>query len=168
MPSKFLFARFGQGALIIIIAILFLKPVAKILNIKILKRLLIYRRQFGIASFWLFVFHSLGMWQIIKGYADLNLYLNPRVNIFYGLLAAIGMIILGISSNNIAVKKLKQNWKRVQYVAYPVLFLILYHAALAEDNVPRFYIISGLFVLLKILEWSKISFNKKYEKEKTI
>lgn len=165
MASKSLYSNFGQAALIVIVAILFLKPIAKISNIKILKRLLIYRRQFGIASFWLFVFHAFGKFQMIQGYATLELYLNPKVNILYGLLAGIGMIVLGITSNDWAVRKLKTNWKRIQYISYPVLFLILYHSALAEDEIIRFYIISVLFVLLKILEWSKVSF-KKIEKEK--
>lgn len=158
--SKSLSALLGNGAMIIVVAILFLKPLAKITNIKKLKRLLIYRRQFGVASFWLAAFHGLGMWQIVKGYATLNLYLNPQVNLLYGLMAAIGMLILGLSSNDLAVKILKRNWKRLQYIAYPTLFLILYHAALAENELMKFYIISGLFVILKILEWSKVSFNK--------
>jgi methionine sulfoxide reductase heme-binding subunit len=165
LNNKNLFAKFGQIALITVVLILFLKPVAKISNIKKLKYLLIYRRQFGIASFWFFAFHAFGMWQRIKGYADLDLYLNPKVNILYGLIAAVGMIILTITSNDFAIKKLKTNWKRIQYIAYPVLFLALYHAALAEDEISRFYIISGLFILLKILEWSKIGLKKRIEEK---
>lgn len=159
IASQDLFVKFGQSAMYLVLFNLFLKPVAKITNIKKLKRLLVYRRQFGIASFWFFAFHGLGMWQTFQ-LTEISYYLDPKYNILYGALAAIGMTILFITSNNLSVRKLKKNWKRIQYIAYPTLFLILYHAALAEGEKTNFYILSGLFIVLKIFELSKFSFKK--------
>ncbi|MFA6307440.1 MAG: ferric reductase-like transmembrane domain-containing protein [Patescibacteria group bacterium] len=158
IPSRSLFGLFGNTALYLLIFTLFLKPIAKISDIKFLKHLLIYRRQFGIASFWFFAFHAIGMWQIYQ-LINIEFYLDPKTNLFYGALAAICMIVLGMTSNTLAVKKLKKNWKRIQYIAYPTLFLALYHRALFEGDTTNFYILSGLFILLKILEWNKININ---------
>lgn len=157
-----IFNSFGQAALYLVAGNLFLKPIAKISNIKLLKRLLIYRRQFGIAAVWFFAFHAVGMWQTFQ-LTEVSYFLDPKYNLMYGALAAIGMIILGITSNNFAVKTLKRNWKRIQYIAYPTLLLIFYHAALAEGELGGFYFGTISFILLKILEWSKISFKKKEE-----
>jgi len=162
MGSQALFVKFGQSALYLVAFNLFLKPVAKITNIKILKRLLIYRRQFGIASFWFFAFHAVGMWQTLQ-LTEIAYFMDPRYNLMYGALAAIGMTVLFITSNDISVRTLKRNWKRIQYIAYPTLLLIFYHAALAEGELGGFYFGTISFIILKILERSKVSFKKKEE-----
>jgi len=158
MSSRSLFGLFGNIALYLVIFILFIKPLAKISDIKFLKHLLIYRRQFGIASFWFFAFHAIGMWQIYN-LNKIGLFLNPKTNLLYGALAAIGMIVLTLTSNTWAVKKLKKNWKRIQYIAYPTLLLAIYHTTLSKNDTMNFYLVSVLFILLKILEWNKININ---------
>lgn len=152
IPDRELFSFMGQVAQILVIIILFLKPVVKILRIKFFSQFLIYRRQLGVASFWFFAFHALGFWQLYS-LTNINSFTNPQRHLMYGALAAIGMTILAITSNNWSVKKLKTNWKKIQYLAYPTLFLILYHAALSERELGNFYIIGGLWIILKIIAW---------------
>lgn len=152
---------FGQAAQIALIFTLFIKPVAKIVNIKELRRLLVYRRQYGIATFWLFAFHGFGMWKTYQ-LKDFGLYLNPQLNLMYGALAGLGLVILAITSNDKSVRALGKLWKKIHYLAYPVLFLAMYHAAMAEYEFGGFWFGTISFIVLKILEWSGFKiFNKK-------
>lgn len=155
-----MFGAFGSMALNIIMALLFLKPISQLVPHPKIRSLLQYRRQFGVASFWFFFFHASGLWYVY-GLKDINFFLNPKTNLLYGAIAAIGMSILFITSNNYAAIKLKQNWRRIQqFAAYPTFFLILYHSALVERELGGFYAISTIYIVLKILAWKKIKFFK--------
>jgi len=61
-------------------------------------------------------------------------YLKVENGLFWGAVAGIGMILLGLTSNNISVRLLKKNWKRLQRIAIPVYFLISIHKFIASDE----------------------------------
>jgi DMSO/TMAO reductase YedYZ heme-binding membrane subunit len=71
---------------------------------------------------------------IAKDLRNISAYFsNPLSNyLFIGLLAIIGMIILGLTSNFFSIKLLGNNWKRIQWLAYPILFLSKLHADLSH------------------------------------
>lgn len=159
--SRF-FAQFGSIALILIMFNLFLKPVALVTKNGIASLLLTLRREIGVASFWFYLFHSVGMVTIYKftpaDFAGLDNFL------LYGSLAGMGMWILGLTSNNVAQRFLKQNWKKVQMVAYPVLFLALFHGSKAENAIEKFYLFSTLYVFFKVLQYKKVDLSPQFSK----
>ena len=115
--------------------------------------LLPYRKEAGITISWFALLHAVGL--IFKyNIFDITKYLNPAGHLLYAALATIFIIILGITSNNFSTETLGPNWKRIQYLAYPALLLTLFHTSRVAKNMNKFYIIGGLFVVLKIIEWS--------------
>lgn len=159
--SRF-FAQFGEWALWLIMFNLFIKPVALVTKNGIASLLLTLRREVGVASFWLYLFHSMGMVTIYKfqpqDFAGLDNFL------LYGALAGMGMWVLGLTSNNIAQRFLKQNWKKVQMVAYPVLFLAMFHGFKAQTEIEKFYLFSVLYLFLKVLQYKKIDLSAQSSK----
>lgn len=146
------FFRFlGEWAEWSLVFLLLIKPIAVILRSSFLKRAVYYRRELGLLSFWLFVFHATGF-IIIKNMSVQNVLSTPYL--WWGVLAGITMLVLAITSNNKAASLLKRNWKRVQYFAYPALLLVLAHSSLAmTGNLNKFYLISSIFLVLKIVEF---------------
>jgi sulfoxide reductase heme-binding subunit YedZ len=135
------------------IIIMFLKPIEVIFNSEKLRCLLPYRKEAGVAIFWLALFHAVGL--IFKySIFDITRYLDPAGHLLYAALATIFIFILGITSNNLSIETLGPNWKRIQRLAYPALLLTLYHTARVAKNMNTYYLIGGLFVVLKGIEWS--------------
>lgn len=132
-PSTELFAKFGTASLLLIAANLYLKPLCLLFPKSVLRQLMAYRRQLGVAAVWLAVGHSLSFMQQ-KSLWSLDRYLGFDNHYIYGGLAFIGMLILGLTSNPWATTTLKRWWKRVQRLAYPTFFLVLVHAALASGE----------------------------------
>lgn len=123
----------GEPALNILIFILFLTPLTQILDWKILKVLMTWRRAFGVASFWFFLFHAAGL-IYVKRLTDISAYLDWRGYLFWGGIAGIGMLILGLTSNDLSVRFLRKNWKRIQLIAIPTLFFAQAHASMADER----------------------------------
>lgn len=126
----------GNIAMILIIGLLFVKPLSVITPIKFFKRALGYRREFGVLAFWFAVFHgvSLMVYLNVISPSSWPIIFDPSLNIIYGMVAFLGMVVLGLTSNRFATIKLKGNWKRVQRIAYPTLVLVIVHKALAEES----------------------------------
>jgi DMSO/TMAO reductase YedYZ heme-binding membrane subunit len=144
------FEELGRPALNLLIFILFLTPVTQILDWKILKVLMTWRREFGLASFWFFVFHTAGM-VYVKRLIEISDYMNPASYLFWGAIAGVGMLILGFTSNDFSVRFLRKKWKRVQYIAIPTLFFAQAHASLADEGtiVPAF-LLFGFYLLARM------------------
>jgi sulfoxide reductase heme-binding subunit YedZ len=154
-PSSELFNILGGLSKKLLIFLLFIKPVAKILHSKLLMKVTGYRRQLGLITFWLFFVHTAGLIYLYNLWS-VNDYLTAKHLI--GVIAGIGLIILAITSNDYSIKLLKNNWKKLQYLVYPVLFGVLYHTSINEyGNLNEFYIICGVFVALKLLEWKGVT-----------
>lgn len=153
-PQRELFAMFGNIAEKLVIFLMFVKPISYIFSSKILTRNVIYRKELGVASFWFFIFHAGGL-IYVRNLTSISNYSVPFL--FWGLVAGLGMLLLGITSNNWSLRKLKKNWKRLQYIAYPVLLMILVHSGLFEQgNINKALIIGGLFIFLKFVEFKKV------------
>ena len=145
---------FGSISYFFLLLVMFIKPVVKILNIRMLFKTLIYRREMGILTFWFFLFHGVGY--IISQNMGLNLFLDTGSFLFYGGFGGLLIVILGLTSNKMSQKLLKKNWKRVQYLSYAALFLVLLHVSLAEGEIGLFFLVGGLFIVLKVLEFKKV------------
>jgi sulfoxide reductase heme-binding subunit YedZ len=156
-PSLDLFGKFGTLAFYLLAGNLFLRPFMVLVRLWPIQTLFTLRREIGIASFWSYVFHSLGM---IYTFAlkPAELLSDPTSFIFFGALAGIGMYALGLTSNDLAVRLLKRNWKRLHRIAYLVFFLSLYHSSLAEGEPAKLYLFGGAFIIAKVLEFRKTPF----------
>ncbi len=149
---KHFFVELGSWSWILVMLILFVKPLGVIFKSRLLMMVVSLRRELGVAAFWTFLFHGAGLiW--MDNLVDVNLYLDWRGYLFWGGVAGVGMILLGVTSNEISVKWLGKNWKRLQYVAYPVLFFATAHKTIAEEGtvVPAIVIFT-VFVFLKVVE----------------
>jgi methionine sulfoxide reductase heme-binding subunit len=82
--------------------------------------LTLYRRQVGIAMYIFAILHVLPS-------AQLSLKI-PAFRLF-GVLAFLTLAPLFITSNNYAVRKLKQNWKKIHQLTYLALGLVFLHLA---------------------------------------
>lgn len=156
LPIKNVFLEFGSLAEQLLILILFVKPLAVILQSSWLMKVVGFRRELGILCFWFFLFHAAGF-IYLYGLTSFEDFLEPYL--FWGAVAAFGMILLGITSNNFSLKLLKKNWKRLQCIAYPVLFFTLLHSGMSEgEGAMKAIVIGGIFLVLKFLQWKGIRF----------
>lgn len=125
------FSSLGEASLTLLGFILFLTPIVDITQSKSLKLIRTFRREFGVASFWLFFFHAAGLIYLLN-ITTIKDFLDMQDYIFWGALSGIGMILLALTSNDYSVRLLKRNWKRLQMIAIPAYFFALVHAAMAE------------------------------------
>ncbi|QQS61328.1 MAG: ferric reductase-like transmembrane domain-containing protein [Candidatus Moraniibacteriota bacterium] len=153
-PSVDVFGTFGQIAQIGLLIILFMKPIAFIVPLQFLKRALTYRRQLGVAVFWFSLFHGIGF---IYQYRLLNPsdFFGFTNHLLYAGIALLMMIVLGLTSNDVSIKFFQKNWKRIQYLAYPTLFLVLIHSSMWEGEMMKVYVLGGLFLILKYLQMKR-------------
>ena len=145
------FVELGGKALLLVALNLFIKPLSVLFRHSLTAQVLTLRREIGVASFWLYVFHSTGM--VLGRGLSLSTIYNPAGFIIWGAVAGIGMWVLGLTSNNVAQRLLKRNWKKVQMVAYAVLPVASFHASKAEGEYGKFVLFTGTFVVLKFLQW---------------
>lgn len=150
-----LVVSFGDFALKLLILILFVKPLGVIFpKISLFKKLVTFRRELGVLAFWAAIFHSITLMYYL-GLFSVNealKYTSFTSFALWGFLALIGMTILGLTSNKLSVMKLKKNWKKLQYLAYPTFLFVLVHVYLSYKDIT--YIIIGIiFILLKIIEF---------------
>lgn len=149
-----LLSEFGKYALILVLVILFAKPISVIFNkVDLFRIIMSYRREMGVLAFWFAMFHAILLMFYLKliSIENLPLITNPKGYLFWGVLALFGMFLLGITSNTLSQIKLKQKWKKLQYLAYPTLAFILIHKAIVKNEFEP-YIILGIYIILKIIE----------------
>ncbi len=156
-PEKEIFVAMGEWAERVLVFLLMVKPVSVIFSSKILSRVVGFRKELGLASFWFFLVHAVGL-IIVKDIEFTDLMSVPFLT--WGLFAGVVMVILGVTSNEKSVVLLKRNWKRIQYLAYFALFGTLLHTSLVAGNMMKFYVVFGIFLVLKVLEWSGVRFSR--------
>jgi len=156
----------GNPAIYTLMLVMFIKPISVIFEqINIFRTILSYRRELGILSFWFFFFHASGIiytQQILK----LEYYYFSFENLlFWGLISALTMIILAITSNMFSVRLLKNNWKKVQRISYIAFIAALLHVGFAnnKEELPLYIGIIILYIILKIIQ---IYIEKKRLKER--
>ena len=125
-----------EWSLNLLYLILFMKPILVIIGHRIQYTLLHFRRQLGVLSFWFALFHTAGIiW--LRGWRHIDMYLWYSNYLFWWMVAMIGMVLLALTSNYRSIKTMKYRRKKLQYLAYPVLFMTLL----------------GVFFLLKTVEY---------------
>lgn len=161
--------QLGEWAWQLLILVLFIKPIIKILGRKELMWLLTYRRELGILCAYLAFSHLAGNIITLKIYKVGN-YLPFNNFLFPAVIASIIFIVLYLSSNNISMRFLKRNWKRLQSLSYLLLPLISLHQILLEQELEDtlgLLSLNIIFLILKILEYNKFTLSslKIYDKK---
>lgn len=139
--------------------IIFMKPVLVIIGHPRQYKILHFRRHLGIIAFWFALFHSLWI-MITRWRRNIDQYLWINNYLLWWILAMIIMLILGITTNYYSIKKLWSKRKKIQYLTYPVFFLVLIHQALMPitlkiQGYTALYEVGYIFVLFlfaKIIE----------------
>lgn len=151
-PLALFFARqMGELAQALLLLLLFMKPAAVIFNIRILRRALVYRRQMGVVVFYLALFHFALLVNPAR-LLDFSYYTVGN-HVLYGAPALLILALLGITSNDRALKLLRRNWLRLHKLAYLALVLVIIHSALANGELFKIILIIPLYAALKILEY---------------
>lgn len=152
IPEAEIFRLLGKAAMFLLIGILFISPIAVITQWRPLRVILGFRRQLGIAIFWLAFFHTAGF-IYVQDLTQAVLYFDLGYHLFYGAVAMIGMGLLAMTSNDRAVRHLRRHWKKVQAITYPVFFLVLIHASMATGEWKKLIVFGGGYIVLKAIAW---------------
>lgn len=171
LPLYFLtnirFGEFGEYGWKILIAIMLIRPLADVFSkIKILHSLVPLRKEFGIMSALFVIIHSYAFFEL----KDLNILtslFNPKYwaldkAITWGILGFLAALILLITSNELSVRLLRNNWKRIQLLAYPLFFFSAIHIALLNKD-EMFEVIAPVAVVIVL--WLVAHFKTKPQHE---
>ena len=144
----------GNAAMILVLVILFVKPVSVLFSpLGILRTIKSWRKEMGISAFYFALFHFLTYVAVIGADA-----LDPSAffetgPLLYGRIALFVMFVLWITSNKASIKILKRWWKRLHWITYLLIPLIFAHTALLEgEGYANAIFWTLLFVVLKVAE----------------
>jgi sulfoxide reductase heme-binding subunit YedZ len=71
-----------------------------------------------------------------------------RLSLIVATLSTLGLIALGATSLDAAVRRMGANWQRLHNIVYTVAALALFHALLSRGSFPEQYLMSGIFFWL--------------------
>lgn len=106
---------------------------------------LFVRQAMGIATaVWSFLHFIFFIWA--EGFIETF----TQVNYIAGFVAVLILIPLFFTSNRKSMKRLKENWKKLQSLAYAAIFLSLLHVAILEKTWIIYAVIVGLGFVMRI------------------
>ncbi|MDY7115716.1 protein-methionine-sulfoxide reductase heme-binding subunit MsrQ [Halomonas sp. SSL-5] len=125
-PGRYLLLNIGIGALWMLLLTLSLTPLSRLTR---WKGFALIRRQLGLWTLAYATLHMLSYALFILGldWAMLGSELVKRPYIIVGMLALIGLVLLGATSNRWSMRRLGKRWKSLHRLAYPILGLVLLH-----------------------------------------
>lgn len=125
----------GEFAIVLLWILLWLPILAKVWNLIIAKRLMIFRKEIWILMGMMAFVHSLQFF--LEPYADMFWEIGFWYNdgITYMAIWMIGLIItiiLTITSNNYSIKKLWKSWKTLHRIVYALIIITLIHVGMVQ------------------------------------
>ncbi|WP_251976284.1 protein-methionine-sulfoxide reductase heme-binding subunit MsrQ [Salinicola avicenniae] len=125
-PGRYLLLNIGQGILWMLLLTLSLTPLSKLTR---WKGFTLIRRQLGLWTLAYAVAHLLCYALFILGLdlSRLGSEIVRRPYIIVGMLALLGLIAMGVTSNQWSMRRLGRRWKTLHRIVYPVLGLGLLH-----------------------------------------
>jgi DMSO/TMAO reductase YedYZ heme-binding membrane subunit len=146
----------GEYSFILLCIILFIKPLSVLLPWHWCTVMVSYRRELGVLACWLAVWH--GAYLLISlGYLSsigLRMAADPTNLLIWGLIAIVGIIAAGITSNRFAARRLGRRWRLVQMSVYPAFMAVCIHRGIALGTMSS-YVILTLYAVLKGAEFVK-------------
>jgi CDP-4-dehydro-6-deoxyglucose reductase len=147
----------------VMFAVMLIRPLSNIVpDFGILKTFVSTRRQFGILSAVLLLNHGIGFF-LSQKISILSIFTNPmfldyKQIFFWGILGLICASPALITSNNLSMKILKRNWKRIQKLAYLFFIFGAIHIYLIGEKDVLIYV--AIISIFWLLAWKKIVFPK--------
>jgi sulfoxide reductase heme-binding subunit YedZ len=118
----------GSAAYMLLLIILVSAPLSRVTGIKIFNTPLLFRRELGILMGMMALMHYFSFlmvnWEFLQSNPP-----EPTLWMASGFLAIILTVVLLITSNNWAVKKMGKWWKRLHRLVYVILVLVVVHIA---------------------------------------
>lgn len=134
-PAKFVLEYLGKTATILFIIVMAITPLRMIFpKSPIMKAFVFRRRQIGVSVFVYAMLHLL-VYIPYTGNVDTFFADWGKPFILSGLAALVMLFLMAMTSNKASIRKMgAKRWKRLHYLAYPVLALIMYHQAAQEKT----------------------------------
>ncbi|MDR5902473.1 protein-methionine-sulfoxide reductase heme-binding subunit MsrQ [Halomonas icarae] len=125
-PGRYLLLNLGLGALWMLLLTLSLTPLTKLIR---WKGFALIRRQLGLWTLAYATLHLLSYALFILGldWGMLGSEVVKRPYIIVGMLALIGLVALGVTSNRWSMRRLGKRWKSLHKLSYSILGLVLLH-----------------------------------------
>jgi sulfoxide reductase heme-binding subunit YedZ len=143
---------FATGLLMLALAI---TPAATIFG---WAQLIVIRRMIGVTALaytiaHLFIYFALRFWN----FASIAYEMLTRVSLIVATIATIGMVALGATSFDDAVRRMgARNWQQLHNAIYVIGALAIVHYLLSPDIYPEQYLMSGIFLWLML--WRALKF----------
>ncbi|WP_239495403.1 protein-methionine-sulfoxide reductase heme-binding subunit MsrQ [Salinicola halophilus] len=149
-PGRYLLLNIGQATLWMLFATLSLTPLTKLTR---WKGFALIRRQLGLWTLAYAVAHLLCYVLFILGLdlSRLGSEIVRRPYIIVGMLALLGLVVMGVTSNQRSMRKLGKRWKTLHKLVYAVLALGLLHffwVVRADMEQWSLYAATGAFLML--------------------
>ena len=124
-PGKEIVHYNGKWAMIMMMVTLAVTPVHKVTGLNLIR----IRRMLGL---FVFFYASLHITAYLVFLLELNISgfveeVYKRPYIMVGMTAFSGLILLAMTSNRFSQRKLRQNWKRLHRLVYPIAVCIIVH-----------------------------------------
>lgn len=125
-PGRYLLLNIGIGGLWMLLLTLSLTPLTKLTR---WKGFALIRRQLGLWTLTYAILHMLSYALFILGlnWALLGSEIVKRPYIIVGMIALIGLAVLGATSNKWSMRRLGKRWKSLHKFSYAILGLVLLH-----------------------------------------
>lgn len=139
--------RTGSWAIRFLVLSLAVTPLRRILD---WPKLILVRRMIGLAA----LFYALGhlCLYILDMSLDLGRVVSEIFNRIYltiGFAALLGLVVLGVTSNDAAIRRLGGNWNRLHRIVYAIAILAAVHFFMqTKADVYEATLVAGLLILL--------------------
>lgn len=163
------FKELGEIGWNLLIFVVFIRPISDLLpRLGILKSLSMLRKELGIMSGVFLITHGLGY--LLDEQLPLTSYFTDGSlwslsNLYgWGSLGALALLLVLLTSNSFAIKKLRTWWKPIQRLTYLAFLAGAIHIAMIEQEAGSIAIVAGFIILWalaakKIVIWPKKTAN---------
>lgn len=157
-PAKVIEHQYGRVALYLLIAAMAITPLRRLAQVNLFK----YRRALGVCAGGLTLLH-VAVWLVLD-MQDLGKALEEAVkrrHLIFGLVAAVLMIPLLVTSNKMSVRRMGRTWNQLHKLAYAILPLAAIHYLLANKTIEtEAALLFGIGILWLILRIDYQKFRK--------
>lgn len=160
-----------ERALDLLWFILFLPILAKVFQLELAKKLMLFRKEIWILMWVLAFIHSLQyfIWEYSYWFweKDFWVFNGSLTYLAYWFIALIITIALTITSNNYSMKMLWKKWKYLHRTVYVLLIFTLLHVLFMKlwwmhenELIFKIWLPLFLYIIWKILQWKKVTLIK--------
>lgn len=154
-PPEFLIRSTGIWAMVLLLATLAITPIRRLIS---QPALLVWRRMLGLFSFFYTLLHVLGWAWWERGGSLYQMWLDilERTFVWVGLLAAVPMLLLALTSTRGWMRRLGRGWQRLHYSIYAVAVFSVWHFWLVRSGKVDYrepFVYAGV---LAVLLWARV------------